>query len=352
MNARDNLRSLLQGGQPAWIPFSIDVGALAGFTEPIRRQFETATGAADPAAYFQADTRTFSLPTRFGGEDPAALHGTLPPGTTFDEWGIGHWAGPTEGTLDKMFPPLAAAESPQDVQRLPLPRIDGSDDGAAVRAFHAAGYPVFGYAGSIYEWSWWLRGMQQFMLDLLSDPPLAEAVIQKVEDHTTRLATALARLGVDVLCCYDDAGTQRGMQISPELWRRFIKPAWRRVIQAVRRVAPQAAMFLHSCGKIEAIIPDIIDVGFQVLHPVQPECMDFATIYRQYGEQIVLCATISAQQIFPFGTPDEVRAEVRRLATVAGQRRRCLLMPSNAIQPETPWVNVVAFADEARAVRE
>ena len=74
---------------------------------------------------------------------------------------------------------------------------------------------MFGYTGSIYEWSWWLRGMERFMIDLAEDPPLAEAVIRKVEAHTTSLALATARLGVDVLCMYDDAGTQRGMQISP-----------------------------------------------------------------------------------------------------------------------------------------
>ena len=145
----------------------------------------------------------------------------------FDEWGIGHWGGP-EGTVDKMFPPLASARTPAEVGAIPLPRPEADADTSPIARCHADGYPVFGYAGSLYEWSWWIRGMERFMIDLASEPKMAEAIIAKVEAHTTRLALAAAGVGIDVLCFYDDAGMQRGMQISPRLWRRYIKPAWRR----------------------------------------------------------------------------------------------------------------------------
>jgi len=371
---KENLDVLLDGGSPWWIPFSLDVGATCGLTEPINRKYMEAVGTSvgwdkrneappsvseDAAASvrrfphpdcFDTDWRLFSLPTRFGGDDPASLHEATPPGTTFDEWGIGHWAGGMEGTLDKHFPPLARAASIADVEALPSPVVVADADARHVAAWHAAGYPVFGYAGSIYEWSWWLRGMEAFLMDLVSDPALAEAVVRKVEEHTTRLALATAAAGVDVLCFYDDVGTQRGMQIAPALWRRFIRPAWQRVLDAVRSRFPQARFFLHSCGKIDAIVPDVVDLGFHILHPIQPECMDFEAIYRQFGGRIALTATISAQRLFPFGSADEVRAEVRRLAAVAADRR-AILMPSNRIQPETPWENVVAFAEACRALR-
>ena len=309
------------------------------------------TGATCHADYFHTDFRRFSLHTRFGGDNPAALHPGAEPGTTFDEWGIGHWAGGLEGTLDRMYPPLGAAQSVAEVEALPSPRIESDIDLSAVATFHAAGYPVLGYAGSVYEWSWWLRGMERFLMDMAGDPAMAEAVICKVEGHTTRLALASARAGVDVLCMYDDVGMQHGMQISPPSWRRYIKPAWQRVIAAVRREFPGVWFFLHSCGKIDPIVPDVIELGFDILHPLQPECMDFATVYRQYGRQIALCATLSSQRILPFGTPEDVRREVRRLAAAVGDDRRCILMPSNVIQPETPWENLVALAEAARALR-
>lgn len=371
---RDNLRVLLDGGSPRWIPFSLDVGATPGMTEPINRKYMEAvgtsvgwdkrnemppsagegSGASVPRfphpACFDTDWRLFSLPTRFGGDDPASLHEETPPGTTFDEWGIGHWAGGMEGTLDKHFPPLARATSIAEVEALPSPVIATGTDARPVAAWHDAGYPVFGYAGSIYEWSWWLRGMEAFLMDLVSEPAMAEAVVRKVEAHTTRLALATAAAGVDVLCFYDDAGSQRGMQIAPALWRRFIRPAWQRVLDAVRSRFPETRFFLHSCGKIDAIVPDILDLGFHVLHPIQPECMDFETVYRQYGGRIALTATISAQRLFPFGSPEEVRAEVRRLVAIAADRRT-ILMPSNRIQPETPWENVLAFAEACYELR-
>ena len=283
---RENLRRLLDGGSPSWSPFSLDVGAIPGFTEPVLRRFREVTGSDDPAAYFDADWRVFSLPCRYGGLDPAALHGEVEPGTWFDEWGIGHWAGGLEGTLEQHYPPLATAANVGQVEALPSPVIDASADRAAVERFQAAGYPVFGYAGSIYEWSWWLRGMEQFLMDLVSEPGMAEAILRKVEQHTTRLALATAETGVDVLCFYDDAGMQRGMQLAPALWRRFVKPAWQRVLDAVRTRFPDVRFFLHCCGKIEPIVADIVELGFHVLHPIQPECMDFAAIYQQFGHRI------------------------------------------------------------------
>ena len=350
MTPLENFRSLLDGREPAWIPFTLDVGALPGLSAPILHKFHDATGAADPAEYFGADVRRFSLSSRFDGGDPAALHGELPPGTTFDEWGIGHWAGGLEATLDRMYPPLARATTIDQVEALPEPAIVAEVDTSAVERFHAAGYPVFGYGGSIYEWSWWIRGMERFMLDLAESPAMTEALIHKVERHTTRLAMASARLGIDVVCFYDDAGTQRGMQISPQLWRRYVKPAWRRVLEAVRQAHPAVRFFLHSCGRIDAILPDLAELGFDMLHPVQPECMDFAAVYRQWGRRIVPCAAISSQRILPFGSPDEVRAEVQRLAQIAADRRT-MILPSNVIQPETPWENVVALADACRRLK-
>ena len=344
----ENLTALLDGGAAAWIPFSLDVGAMPGFSEPIARTFRSITGAQDPAEYFDTDFRCFSFRADFGGKDAAALHPTVEPGTTFDEWGNGHWAGGTEGTVDKMYPALASARSIDDVRALPMPVIREDVDTTPIDACHSAGYPVLGYGGSIYEWSWWIRGMEQFMMDLVSAPKLARALIDKITTYTTRLATVSARAGIDVVCFYDDAGMQHGMQISPKLWRQFVKPAWQQVLGAVRRECPRTRFFLHSCGKVDAIIPDVIDVGFDILHPVQPECMDFAALYREYGKDIVLTAAMSSQRLFPFGSPEEIRQEVRRLAEVVAADNRCVLMPSNIIQPETPWENVVAFAEAAR----
>lgn len=345
MTPADNLRILLDGGMPEWAPFSMDVGAMPGFTAPLMDRFLRETGAPDPAEYFGFDWRLSSVSARFGGDDPRSLHTQIADGTTFDEWGIGHWSGGTEGTIDRMYPPLAAATTVSQVEALPSPVIEDSPDPPAMRRAHERGFLVFGYGGSLYEWSWFLRGMEAFMMDLASDPAMAEAIIDKVAAHTTRLAQASIKAGIDVLCFYDDVGMQTGMQIAPSHWRRFIKPVWARILQRLRATSPGTRFFLHSCGDIHEILDDIVEVGFHVLHPVQPECMDFAAVQKRLGHRIALCATLSAQRILPFGSPAQVRAEVRRLKSLCPDHR-CILCPSNMMQPETPWENVLAFADE------
>jgi uroporphyrinogen decarboxylase len=189
--------------------------------------------------------------------------------------------------------------------------------------------------------------MEQLMMDFVLAPALVEAIADKVAAYTTQLALGSARAGIDVLCFYDDAGMQTGMQISPDTWRRFIKPRWSDVLSTVRAEFPDAIFFLHSCGKIEEIVPDIVELGFHILHPVQPECMAFGDVHRKFGREIVLCASLSSQKVLPFGTPDDVRAEVRRLREICAPDNRAILTPSNLIQPETPWENIMAFAEEA-----
>lgn len=350
-NSRDNLAALLNHGSPDWMPFTLDVGAIGGFTAPVMRQFMEKTGKTDPAEYFGSDFRTLSLKARFGGEDPAVCDADVEPGTTFDEWGIGHSPSEVEGSVARAYPPLARAESVREVEAYPSPVIDSTADLSRMAVFKQAGYPVLGYAGSVYEWSWWLRGMEAFFADMVLEPHLTEAIVAKVARYTKELALESARRGIDVLCFYDDVGMQTGMQISPEMWRRFIKPRWKEILEALRSEHPDVRTFLHSCGNIRSIVPDIVELGFDILHPVQPECMDFAEVHREFGRHIVLCATISAQRIFPFGTPREVRLEVQRLKTICGSDRRGILCPSNIVQPETPWENIVAFAEEARAGR-
>lgn len=349
LTPRENLRALLDRRSPEWIPFSLDVGALPGLTRPVLERFRQNTGAADPAEHFNFDWRTSSLACRYGGRDPRDHYTDLEPGTTFDEWGIGHAPSAIEGTVARSYPPLAHAETVADIEAHPAPIIDPHPDPARIADYHDRGYAVFGYGGSIYEWSWWLRGMEKFLMGTASRPDLTDAIVAKVAGHTRQLALASARAGIDVLCFYDDVGMQTGMQISPKSWRRFIRPHWEQILTAIRAEFPHVRTLLHSCGGIRSIVPDIVEIGFDILHPVQPECMDFADVHREFGRHITLCATLSAQRIFPFGSPDEVRAEVRRLKQIAGPERRCILCPSNMIQPETPWENILAFAEAARA---
>ena len=112
--------------------------------------------------------------------------------------------------------------------------------------------------------------MEKFMMDLLLHPEFTEGLVQKVKAYTLKLSLASARAGIDVLCFYGDAGMQTGMQISPDLWRKYIKPSWQEILAVLRKETPNVKTFFHSCGNILQIIPDIVDLGFDILHPIQP----------------------------------------------------------------------------------
>jgi len=352
MTKLENLKRLLADNSNSWIPFTLNIGSEEGLTEPIKKKLKKYTGNIEPDEYFDYDFRSFSLKARFGGETPEKYHSDIKEGTYFDEWGVGHWSGGAEGTIDLMYHPLKNAESIKEVEEYPEPVIEPPENLIIIDEYHRRGYPVFGYSGSIYEWSWWLRGMTNFLMDLITNPSLAEAIIEKVAGYTLKLALKSAEYGLDVLCFYDDAGMQTGLQISPELWRKLIKPRWKSILEKTKSKYPEVHFFLHSCGNIYEIIPDIIEAGFDILHPIQPECMDIEKVKKEFGKYIVLSASISSQKTFPFGTPDEIRKEIRRLVDLFSDSSGCILCPSNAIQPETPIQNILAFVDEAKRLRQ
>ena len=345
----DNFQMLISGNKPDWIPFTLDVGGLCGFTKPIMRKFREETSADNPAEYFDYDFRLFSLTSEFRGNDAKDFHKSpVKEGTVFDEWAIGHFSADIEGAVDEALPPLCDAETVKDIEKLPSPVINEQPACPEVKAFKDRGYPVFGYGGSVYEWSWWIRGMDKFMMDMIINPDMAHALVDKVAAHTKKLCLASIEAGIDVLCFYDDAGMQTGMQISPELWSIFIKPAWKDILDSIKKTNPNTATFLHCCGNIEEILPDIIELGFDILHPIQPECMDIEHVKKDYGKDIILCGTISSQKTFPFGKTEDVQKEVGRIKEIFADDLRCIICPSNLIQPETPWENIVALAEACK----
>jgi uroporphyrinogen decarboxylase len=132
------------------------------------------------------------------------------------------------------------------------------------------------------------------------------------------------------------------------MWRTWLKPRLARTITAARAVRPDVLVFYHSDGDVTAIIPDLIEIGVDILNPIQPECMDPVALKRAYGERLSFWGTIGTQSTFPFGSPEDVRREVRaRIATV-GVGGGLFLAPTHVIEPEVPFDNIVAFVEAVR----
>jgi len=204
--------------------------------------------------------------------------------------------------------------------------------------------------GGIFEWSWGLRGFEQFLMDLVTQPEIACAIMDCYTDlyiaNVTRVleAAASCRRGIDMVYTYDDVGTQRGLLISKALWRELILPRHLRLNAAIRRF-PVKIMY-HSCGAIYPLIGALADeLGIDVLNPLQPQAagMDAARIKREFGDRLSFYGAVDIQRTLPRGTPQEVRAEVQERCRVLGRGGGYICASAHYIQADTPLENIVAM---------
>jgi uroporphyrinogen decarboxylase len=152
---------------------------------------------------------------------------------------------------------------------------------------------------------------------------------------------------IDGVLLGSDWGSQHGLLMSPEMWRETLKPGEAREYALVHEAGKD--VWLHSCGNIEAILDDLVEMGLDVLNPVQPECMDIYRLKDTYGSRLTFWGGISTQQTLPYGTPDEVRAEVARVVGVMRRGGGYITAPAQYIQNDVPVENMLALVEGARA---
>lgn len=322
-----------------------------GYTPPIERLLRAKCAPRTPRDYFGMDITSVTA-------EPSTL-----PRNRFEEWlGVSTPDALASGQVDEWgvwwragaFHHFARVESPlrgvQDLARLreyPWPDLDQpyrfSGVAERVAALHAQGLAVAAFAGSVFEQSWYIRGLEDLMMDLLAAPEVAHYFFERTAALQQFAAEQFARAGVDIIITGDDVAGQQGLLLSLETWRRFLKPRLAATVQAVKRANPRAFVFYHSDGNVEPLIPELIEIGIDILNPIQPECMDPAAIKRRYGDRLSFWGTLSVQRTMPFGTPDAVRAEVRARIREVGRGGGLILAPAHVLGPETPWENIVAF---------
>lgn len=278
---------------------------------------------------------------------------TFKPGTHFDDWGVGHEPGSDAAHhMTRMLHPLASATSRADLDAYPFPDWDdmpGAVLKERVAAVHARGLAASGgMACTIWETAWYLRGMDRLVADFAEDPDFANDLLDRVTERSARRATSYARAGCDILHLGDDVGTQTRLMMSPATYRRWLKPRLRRVVDAAKAVNPEIVILYHSCGHVTGLIKDLVEAGVEVLNPVQPESMDFAELHCQYGKDLSFNGTLGTQSVMPFGTPDQVRAETRRVLAIAGPQGGLLPCPTHLLEPEVPWANIEAYVEACR----
>jgi len=206
---------------------------------------------------------------------------------------------------------------------------------------------AFFYA-SLFEKAWFARGMENLLVDMAVHEAYCEALFERIVEADLMMLEMMLAADVDGVLLGCDWGSQQALLMGPEHWRRYIGPRHARMFRRIREAGKYA--FLHSCGNIIAVLPDVVEMGVQVLNPVQPECLDLREVTARFGEALTFWGGISTQQTLPMGTPDDVRREAREAASVLGAGGGYILAPAQAIQGDVPLENCLALIAEAQAL--
>lgn len=309
----------------------------------LKQRLRDERGVEDPDAYY-------GLPFAFAGPAPSRFPVDYTPyfeGKHVDyigEWGDGHRYGGVEH-FTHYIPCMDTFETPEEVWAFPLPDVLADyrweNTAAEVEALKAQDKIVIGSVCiDVFEPAWYLRGIEQMLVDFYADEDMAFACLDRIGNCKEEAAVRQAQMGVDVMIFGDDVGTQKGMMISPEMWRKYLQPRLAHIIRRVKETNPKVLCYYHSDGDIREILPELIDCGIDILNPVQPECMDPIEIYNRYHHRVALWGTIGTQTTMPFGTVEDVRRKTIEMMETAKQNGRLVLAPTHLLEPDVPLENI------------
>jgi len=304
----------------------------------------------------EAILREFQIDLRpVMGKGPSRSRGGFgPDGTFVDEWGVTFRRPPGGLYYDIISSPLREATL-KDLEFYPFPdpldpgRLAGVEEDA--KTLHEnTDYAVVGSAGgptNIFELSWYLRGLDQFLIDLVADKPFAHALLRRVTDlQKAKYGEFLKKTGryLDIVRAGDDMGTQSQPLLSPALYREMIKPYHVEFFSSIKERTDAALMF-HSCGNVYPLIPDLMEAGVDILNPIQVSAkeMEPERLKREFGDRLAFSGAIDTQRVLPYGTPEEVEGEVRQRIQELGPGGGYVIASVHNIQPDVPPENVMAM---------
>jgi len=315
--------------------------------ENFRKRF----GHTDYQTHFGLCHRSFEMNVQrnFTSGTELFKRESLPESTVFDEYGIGHSKGSEAAFhMTRMHHPLKGADL-NEILDYPYPGVpEGELENLKekVRGLHGKGLASFAFMQmTIWEASWYLRSMEELMIDMMMGDEKAMALLDLITQFSVSKARCYAEAGVDILSLGDDIGTQNSIMIDVGLWETWLKPRLEKVIRAAREVNPGILIFYHSCGQINPFIEQLIEVGVDILNPVQPECMSFDEVHDLYGERLSFWGTLGTQELLPFGTREQVRETTLSRLNRCGEKGGIVIGPTHIVEPEVPWENLTAIKD-------
>jgi uroporphyrinogen decarboxylase len=360
LTPRENFLRMVRRQEPAWLPLGLPV------TPPVADLIEKKTGTRDVVAAFSTDFRSTWVEPKQDRAIWRAAHAAIgfsaPPTAEIGSYGVTHDV-PARETLGagyhfrEMLHPLSVVTDVAQLKQLPWPDMADPHhyDSLAeeVARCHAEGRVfVGGRECTLFEDAWYVRGMDYLFSDLIEGNGIGDWLLDWFTERSVHVVTAYANAGVDVIALGDDVGTQRGMMISVDFWREHLRPRLQRVIDAIRAAQHEKIWIrYHSDGDIRDVVPDLIEVGVDILNPVQPECMPPAEVIPAYQRQLGFWGIVGTQTTMPFGSPDAVRQVVADCAGWARGGAGIVVAPTHVLEPDVPWENIVALVEAVRATR-
>ena len=206
-------------------------------------------------------------------------------------------------------------------------------------------FRVFALGFSLYERAWTLRGMENLMLDFIEHPDFVHQLMDAIADWN--IAQVERALTYDIDCVFfgDDWGQQQGLQMGPRIWQEFIKPAAARMYRVVREAGRY--VMIHSCGDVDELFDDLIEMGLNCFNPFQPEVMDVQALIARYRGRLAFFGGLSTQKTLPYGTPADVARETQRLINL-GKKGGYILAPAHDVPSDVPLQNIIAFIETAK----
>ena len=253
------------------------------------------------------------------------------------------------------FHPLAHATTVKEIEEYSWPEVDWFDfshvKDEIARINKDQRYSILYFAGGAFETPWYMRGMERYLMDLVECPDIAEAISSRAaEFYKKRALKAIEQSDgqIDMIGSGGDIGTQRGMMLAPDMWRKHVKPYSERLIRTFKDMG--LITYYHSCGSIVPVIEDLIEMGLDILDPVQPLAtgMEPEKLKQQFGDRLTFHGGIDEQELLPHATPEKVRNEVEHLIEVVGKDGGYIVCPAHAIQPDTPMENIMAIYETAK----
>ena len=329
MNDRERVLTALGHRQPDKVPYSI------GFTQRMHARMAEYYGDPDFAAKLGDCFLTL-------GCAPEDAWREVAPDIWEDEFGV-RW----NRSVDKDIGVVCnRAVTPENLRTYKF-RDPAEPSRYAGYASALAGprekFAVANLGFSLFERAWTLTGMENFLMAMAADKAFAHALLDKILEFNMGVIERACSRDIDAMMFGDDWGQQRGLIMGPALWREFIKPRLRQMYGAVK--AKGKFVFIHSCGKVDAVFPDLIECGLNVFNPFQPEVMDVFEMKRRYGDVLSFYGGISTQRTLPYGTVAQVREEVRRLLDEVGRNGGYIAAPAHAIPGDAKPENVAAMIE-------